>query len=297
MWLHLDDNGDGVITVREFLHYVWGMDSDCVDQTSTNRARRFANNVPGWWASAKIKAIRTVLIGFMQLIASLSNLYGNTGASGATGSSATVSAGSFEDSRHDGSNTTIHGGGRDIAEGSRGVVQAAVAMGTAALASASAFISDIDIQVFRFFTCMLGPRFFSSLVVFTIIPVGLCALAACAPRFLKLVFQTVPARCPNMPCSRISKQRRADMMVLVYPKLRAFKNYFVITVIFILYPKAARNILSAFSCRSYNDGSASPPRWLEADATVRCSLEDPQYFIIFAYAICMTGIVIIGMPL
>eukprot|EP00947_MAST-08B_sp_MAST-8B-sp1_P003364 g3364.t1 len=266
IWTLLDADGNGSVTAQEFLEFAWGLTSSNLATASTsartNHARVIVKNSKTWWDSPRTATLRRLLIGYFQLLASVTKLYPMSG--GGSGNATSNDADGPQQASWDGEANDFIG-------------------------KAAAIASELDILVVSVFRCLFtGPRFSARLYMYTITPLLLCLGALIVPLAYKQV-AIFRARYASSTSAPTSARIRRQVAVL-----KSHALSFIITVIFLLYPIAARYILSTFSCRTYEDGSASPPEWLDEDELVRCSLGDARYVTIYVYSLLMTIVIVIG---
>ena len=69
-------------------------------------------------------------------------------------------------------------------------------------------------------------------------------------------------------------------------------------IIFLIYPNACNAVLRTIVCNTYTDADGRQTQWLADDLLLKCdTASDTNYAMVWALAVAMIFIVVVGMPL
>ena len=156
-WSTLDIDDDGSVTAAELVVFAVRLHSEI----STNKYRVVYGNVMAWWRSNRTRTNYSLLVGYLQLFGGVATSFPSYYAP-----SVVVGEVAVEDSLPDTSSTDASSIYNTVAQ----------------------FFS-VDINVLEFVRCMLGARYSSKLVFFTLAPLMIIVLSQIIPVMLRLLRQ------------------------------------------------------------------------------------------------------------
>ena len=271
LWRRLDQDGDGCIDMNEFMGFVVGMRQKSGgggqggSSSKVGIVSRRVKSVAAWWKSIRTKTIITVLIGYIQLWNLLDEIPVvepppvSNGLSDLNRESVPVT---------NGNNSTT----------------ATETLFTRALAAAG----NLQVTALGFFECLLGQRHYSKLGFLTIVPLAFIALVWLPTLTLNLAPKIQPKLLLKHRAT-ISLWRRSTSRIA----LMVSGN-----IIFLIYPNACNAVLRTFVCNTYTDADGRQTQWLADDLLLKCdTASDTNYAMVWALAVAMIFIVVVGMPL
>ena len=268
---------DGQVTLDEFITF----ECDIRQGKHAVRSKRsevciaVVSSVLEWWRSMKSQTLRAVVIAHFQLMSSIKVSFPDMDVRDPAADAAFVEIAS--------NSTTV------------GVFKEA-------LNEATGTVASLNVAIFEYIGCFVGPRHASRLIYSTMTAIGLLLAASMVPWAL----------------------RRAVRGLRITPHtskfIAAFEHYCFagqLILIFLVYPALSTTIMRTFVCAEYaQDDKGNPTKWLVADTVVRCDFsildpllasnttaamaaaaaEEKPYMLLYAYSWVMVVVVILGFP-
>ena len=267
LWDKLDEDGDGKVTLSEFVSFVCDLRDGKhvhVQSKSAKAILTFVGSVKKWWRSMKSQTLRTVIIAHFQLMSSIPR--------------------SFPEM--DPQTTTVTTEAAGIATGST------FALFKQTVNHVTGTVANINGSVLDFIGCFLGPRHSHRLIYTTVAALGLLLVASIVPWILR--------RCVR---GREIAQHDSNLITMFHH----YCSKGQLILIFLVYPAITQTVMRTFVCKKYAvDNDGNPTSWLVDDTVVQCDLglqsnvADPStaysYAFVYYYSCCMVVIVVAGFP-
>jgi hypothetical protein len=241
----LDTNQDGHVSIDEFIGFVYGRKVGEEERMCTRLSAVLWNLL----SSDDAKAIASVMVGYFQLVASVEHSFPIVEQAALMEREAALQRSATASTR----NTT------DTDTAIAGLTEFSVALGT--------------IDIFGTARCLTGARYENQLLLYTVIPLCLMALAAIVSQ---VVTTSARLRCPCKITPRFVR------------KVRFKKNNAIVLVSFFTYPIAMRIVLRSFLCDKLTNRTGHDEYWMTQDSTVRCSQDDATFVFVTWWAVAMT---------
>ena len=296
LWKKLDVDNDGNVTANEFLSFFYQLEKGRI---STNKCRKRISRFKGYFDSGRVKAIKIVLITHFQLISSVPRAFPQFQEAEA------VMLNRLNNVSLAGADPSLHGLGGSVS----GILGAARNL----LEPALDVIGNINLNALQIWSCAMGPRHITKMVLLTgtiIVVVGLLAvLPTCLRACVRFQNKQNHRKqndhnhddhaSPRKDCCRITHRQISQASM--------WSTRLVIGITFLTYPFITTSVLRTFVCTDFADPSGDARQWLADDTFVQCSLNadgmalgegfNSSYWFGFIYASVMVGVLVIGLPL
>ena len=295
LWKHIDTDNSGTMSFVELRNFIHGLRSG---DAGKSRCRTAFRHLQTWWDSNRSSTVRTIILGYMQCLSAIPKLYGGStshdggdtqrSSSQASASSSFISPAIVSPSATSSNHSNVYtSDGSDSKEDGWTVERI------------SAIVSTVDFSQYNtWFRCLIGPRYPSTLVFYTAIPIVIILLTASVPILLQAASKEHWHCCGVARCRSIVPHEYRKTAKTLVSRARNMARQFTSLIVFILYPMSARVVLYGFKCQSFIDGTTTKASWLLQDKLVKCPLNnDSQYWMYYGYAIAMVLLVVIGWPL
>ena len=240
----LDANQDGQVSMDEFIGFVYGRKVGEEESMCTRLSAVLWNLL----SSDDAKAIASVMVGYFQLVSSVAQSFPSVEQAALVEREAALQRSATASTRNTTATDTVISG----------LTEFSVALG--------------NIDIFGQARCLTGARYENQLLLYTVIPLCLMALAAIVSQVV-----TTSAR-STCPCKITPRFVR---------KVRSIKNNAIVLVSFLTFPIAMRTILRSFLCDKLTNRTGHDELWMTQDSTVRCSQDDATYVFIMWWAVAM----------
>jgi hypothetical protein len=305
LWSKLDEDGDGQVTLDEFVTFVChlrdGKKSINVQSKYGKLFFAFCGSAMEWWRSMKSQTLRAVIITHFQLYSSIQRSFPELNVQLET-SAATAPVPATP----------------TPTAGPVGNSTAPVAYFQKALGDATGAVSNLNMAVFEIVGCFLGPRHEARLLYTTATAIALMVVASIIPRII---------RC----CLRGKRLAQHDSNLIALFEDFLLKSQLIL--VFLVYPALTMTIMRTFVCKEYaQDDLGNPTFWLVDDTVMQCETATAQrmllsttdsvtttlmppttsttaaaaaaaavpsirpYVFMYSYAWCMVVVVILGFP-
>ena len=300
LWSKLDEDGDGQVTLDEFVTFVChlrdGKKSINVQSKYGKLFFAFWGSAMEWWRSMKSQTLRAVIITHFQLYSSIQRSFPELNVQLKT-SAATAPVPAIP----------------TPTAGPVGNSTAPVAYFQKALGEATGAVSNLNVAVFEIVGCFLGPRHEARLLYTTATAITLMVVASIVPRIIR-------------GCLRGKRLAQHDSNLIAQ-----FEHFFLksqLVLVFLVYPALTMTIMRTFVCKEYaQDDQGNPTFWLVDDTVMQCETTTAQrlllsttdsvttttsttaaaaaaaavpstspYVFMHSYAWCMVVVVILGFP-
>ena len=274
---------DGQVTLDEFITF------SCDLRTGKHavRSKRHLSCIAAmgsaveWWRSMKSQTLRAVVITHFQLMSSLKISFPELDVRDAAGDANAVKLSS---------NVTT-------------------SFFKKALNDATGVFASLNVAVFEFIGCFVGPRHASRLIYTTVTAIGFLLAASIVPWAVR----------------RITSRKRISLHDSGFvTALGHYSSKGQLILIFLVYPALTTTIMRTFVCAEYaQDEQGNPTTWLVDDTVVQCDLSlgsaaaaiaggatastttpmssvvvgASPYLLMYAYSCAMVIIVVFGFPL
>ena len=248
LWAKLDEDGDSKVTLDEFVTFVCDLrDGKQVNVQSKYGKACFAciGSVASWWQSMKVVTLKAVIITHFQLMSSISATYPElnvrldpNAAAAAVATTATTVAASNIKAGAQNNNTTP------------------VMMVKKTVGDVTGAVSNLNVAVFEFIGCFVGPRHEAKLLYTTVTALTLMAVASLVPWIVRR-------------CLRERRIAYHDSNLIA-----GFEHFFLksqLVLVFLVYPALTMTIMRTFVCKQYaQDDQGNPTWWLVDDTVMQC---------------------------
>ena len=244
LWAKLDEDGDSKVTLDECVTFVCDLrDGKQVDAQSKYGKACFAciGSVATWWQSMKVVTLKAVIITHFQLMSSIAATYPELNVrldpNAAAAATATTAAASNNTAGAQNNTTPVM------------MVKKAVGDITGA-------VSNLNVAVFEYIGCFVGPRHEAKLLYTTATALTLMLVASLVPWIVRR-------------CFRGRRITYHDSNLIA--GFESFWSKSQLVLVFLVYPALTMTIMRTFVCKEYaQDDQGNPTWWLVDDTVMQC---------------------------